>query len=132
MIDHRLGKDALDILVGKNKNSKEIREFIAQLIKNQRSQEYHRIRRESPFKDYTDMIVSSVKNIVEEILRDDPSDKGIDAYYRMVEKDPFVRACCELKALRTTIAFGRYENPNKTIENWINENFEQMDSVSLG
>lgn len=46
--------------------------------------------------------------------------------YEEILKNPWARACCQLKALRATVSIGEYQHENKDIENFIKENIENM------
>jgi hypothetical protein len=47
--------------------------------------------------------------------------------YEEVLRNPWARACVQLKALRATISIGDYQNENKEIQEFINDNIENMD-----
>lgn len=46
--------------------------------------------------------------------------------YEDILRNPWARACCQLKALRATVSIGEYQHENKDIQNFIKENIENM------
>lgn len=46
--------------------------------------------------------------------------------YEDILRNPWAKACVQLKALRATISLGEYQNENKEIEEFIKENIENM------
>lgn len=54
------------------------------------------------------------------------TDVQLYEYIKMARKDPEVRACIELKCLRATLMLGKYRHPNVFIQNWVQENFDNL------
>lgn len=102
-------------------------QILKEIIK--RNQEHERKKRnEKFFEDIVPSLDSINSTAIQEIIREDDKHSKLSDYVAMVEKDPFVRSCCEVKALRATIAFGKYFHPNKAIQDWVNMNFNSMES----
>ncbi|MFN7161355.1 MAG: hypothetical protein ACK4NC_07200 [Candidatus Gracilibacteria bacterium] len=92
-----------------------------------RNQDYER-RKTEYYKDIVPAVEVLTSTAVREFTKSDPKGHSLDEYIKMIEKDPFVRACVELKALRATMSFGKYVHPNPTIQEWVNNNLYNMEN----
>lgn len=118
----------LQILSGYKTSYEELNNLYKDIIIKTRSKRNKNKINSEALKDYTPKILELTKKTVNEITRDDGTKQTLDDYIKMIEKDPFVKSCCELKALRATIAFGKYEHPNKDIQKWVQTNIDNMES----
>lgn len=92
----------------------------------QRNQDYER-RKAEFYKDVVPSLEVLTSQAIREITKQE-SKQTLDDYMKMIDKDPFVRACIETKALRATMAFGKYTHPNATIQEWVNSNLATMET----
>lgn len=122
--------EALNLLAGRKRNDPRYKDFLKNIIERNQDHERKRKEQEAFFKDFVPSIDKLSSIAIQEFLKDDDKklEDNLDDYVKMVEKDPFVRSCCEVKALRATIAFGKYQHPNKAIQQWVNDNFNSMQS----
>lgn len=91
-----------------------------------RNQDYER-RKSDFFKDVVPNLEILTSQAVKEIVKNE-SKQTLDDYIKMIDKDPFVRACVETKALRATMSFGKYTHPSSSVEEWVNSNLETMET----
>lgn len=82
----------------------------------------------STIKKPSDIALSNtVNNLTQEFIQElTNSNKDLEKYKIMARQDPTVRACLELKAVRASNSFGRYNHNFDPIEKWVNANFENM------
>lgn len=92
----------------------------------QRNQNYER-RKAEFYKDVVPSLELLTSQAIREITKQE-SKQTIEDYMKMIDKDPFVRACVETKALRATMAFGKYTHPNPTIQEWVNNNLATLET----
>jgi hypothetical protein len=76
----------------------------------------------------SDVLTRLTTETIQEISRPkDASGYTQDDYCELLKNCPVINAAYELKALRCSIALGKYTHKIKDAEKWVNENFEQMD-----
>ena len=90
----------------------------------------NKIRKWTPsiFLPESGQIANSINRLTQDFLEEifNPNCRQLADYILMAKKDPMVRACIELKCLRTSTALGKYHHPENIYEEWINSNFSHM------
>lgn len=71
---------------------------------------------------------STVTRVTQEFLVEiNNVDVKIAEYLKMARKDPVVRSCIELKALRASLMLGQYSHKDPYIQKWVRENFNNIE-----
>lgn len=76
-------------------------------------------------------ISSKIGELTLNILNDltNPTKYKVVDLIKILENDPVVYACSQLKSARISTLLGKYKNPNKEHESFINYNLENMEST---
>jgi len=76
---------------------------------------------------FSSRILRMASDTLEEISRIEDKSGTLDDLITMMERDPVARSCMELKALRATTAFGKYEHNKRHIQDWMQHNISTME-----
>lgn len=71
---------------------------------------------------------NTITRITNEFLAEiNNTDVKIHEYIKMARKDPVVRSCIEVKALRASLMLGKYRHHNPEIQKWVRDNFDNIE-----